>query len=254
MRTLLLHGGDIGKGSLILVNPSHPMRHGPAEDDLMAVSPECHGIYLERQTAYSLRKVTDYLKCQHQIVPVSGYRTMQEQESLYESCLNENGQEFTRKFVAVPGCSEHQTGLAIDLGENRPNIDFIRPEFPYSGICQVFRYKSIEYGFIERYPAGKERVTHIAQEPWHFRYVGYPHSALMYEKNLTLEEYTDYLKQFSYAGNHLNFRSERGYFEIYHVPVSTWKSVSVLIPDESYFRVSGNNDDGFVVTLRGNQE
>ncbi|HWQ78566.1 MAG TPA: D-alanyl-D-alanine carboxypeptidase family protein, partial [Anaerovoracaceae bacterium] len=59
---------------------------------------------------------------------------------------------------------------------------------------------SVQYGFIERYPAGRERVTHIAHEPWHFRYVGYPHSELMTEKALTLEEYTDYLRQFPHRG------------------------------------------------------
>ena len=84
----------------------------------------------------------------------------------------ENGEEFTNQFVARPGHSEHQTGLAIDLGLKQPDIDFLRPYFPYKGICQTFRELSTDYGFIERYPAGKEAITGIAHEPWHFRYVG----------------------------------------------------------------------------------
>ena len=64
---------------------------------------------------------------------------MAEQTQIFEDSLKENGAEFTQKVVAKPGCSEHQTGLAIDLGQNIPPIDFIRPDFPYYGICNKFR-------------------------------------------------------------------------------------------------------------------
>ncbi|WP_006524450.1 D-alanyl-D-alanine carboxypeptidase family protein [Desulfoscipio gibsoniae] len=187
--------------------------------------------------------------CGNYIVPVSGYRTGKEQHDLYTDSLRENGTEFTQKFVALPGCSEHQTGLAIDLAENTPDIDFICPHFPYTGICQIFREKSVRYGFIERYPAGCEQLTHIAQEPWHFRYVGYSHSELMREKQLTLEEYTDYLKRFPYNGIHLQFQLAKRSFEICYVPVLSDKLVHVEIPDKTLYQISGNNVDGFVVTL-----
>ena len=85
--------------------------------------------------------------------------------------MRESGRKFTETYVAVPGHSEHETGLAIDLGLKQDVIDFIRPEFPYEGICQRFRQLAPKYGFIERYPKGKEEVTGIGQEPWHFRYV-----------------------------------------------------------------------------------
>ena len=97
----------------------------------------------------------------------------------------------TRKFVAYPGCSEHQTGLAIDLGANLPEIDFICPEFPDTGIFGKFREKAADFGFIERYPKGKEAVTGIGAEPWHFRYVGVPHAAVMKAGGLVLEEYAE---------------------------------------------------------------
>ena len=79
--------------------------------------------------------LTDLLRTLHaedSIVPVSGYRTMEEQRQIFSDSLRENGEEFTYQYVAVPGCSEHQTGLAIDLGERREEIDFIRPDFPLS--------------------------------------------------------------------------------------------------------------------------
>ncbi len=116
---------------------------------------------------------------------------MEEQTQIYEDSLRENGGEFTKKFVALPGCSEHQTGLAIDLGLCKEEIDFICPDFPYEGICQKFRQMAPDYGFVERYPAGKEKVTGIGHEPWHFRYVGRPHARIMTDRGLVLEEYLE---------------------------------------------------------------
>ena len=90
---------------------------------------------------------------------------------------------------ARPGCSEHETGLAIDLGENVPELDFIRPSFPDTGICGTFRARAAEFGFILRYPKGKEAVTGIGWEPCHFRYVGVPFAREIADRGLTLEEY-----------------------------------------------------------------
>ncbi len=103
------------------------------------------------------------------------------------------GDAFTRQYVALPGCSEHQTGLAIDLGEDVPDLDFIRPSFPDSGACGAFRRAAARYGFLQRYCREKEALTGIAEEPWHFRYVGAPHAQLMEEHGLCLEEYVPFL-------------------------------------------------------------
>lgn len=69
------------------------------------------------------------INAQNDIVPVSGYRSMLEQTQIFKDSLKENGTEFTEKFVVKPGCSEHQTGLVIDLRQNIPPIDFIRPDY-----------------------------------------------------------------------------------------------------------------------------
>ncbi|HZK19420.1 MAG TPA: D-alanyl-D-alanine carboxypeptidase family protein, partial [Treponemataceae bacterium] len=151
----------------------------------------------------------------------------------------------------------HQTGFAVDLAKYSDTIDFIRPSFPYAGICGHFRDICAQYGFIERYPAGREHITSIAHEPWHFRYVGYPHSEVMKRNDLTLEEYTDYLKQFSYQRNHLRLEVNWHNYEIFYVPIqnesekeSESKTETVIeIPNGIPFQVSGNNVDGVVVTL-----
>jgi D-alanyl-D-alanine dipeptidase/carboxypeptidase len=199
--------------------------------------------------ARTLRRLIGSLQASGQIVPVSGFRTMQEQKQIYADCERDSGAEFTRKFVAIPGCSEHQTGLAIDLAENRPEIDFIRPEFPYTGVCQKFREQCARFGLIERYRKGYEFITQIAPEPWHFRFIGYPHSEIMEKEGLTLEEYTDFIKCYPYHGTHLFYPTPNGKAEIFFVKADEKKPVSIQIPDGMLFQVSGNSEDGFVLTM-----
>lgn len=174
--------------SLILVNSQHA--YSPdTQQDLIPVHEDYPNILLEREAVHALSRIMEQLDGWRFIVPVSGWRSMEEQQAIYDESLRDHGLEFTKKFVAAPGHSEHQTGLAIDLGLLQPKIDFIRPSFPYEGICQKFRELAPAYGFVERYPEGKEHITGIAHEPWHFRYVNTPHSEIMTFHGLTLEEY-----------------------------------------------------------------
>jgi D-alanyl-D-alanine dipeptidase/carboxypeptidase len=247
MKTVKLQQDSIKKGSLILVNAARPLLREPAEDTLELFGDRTGNIILERQTARMLDNVMGAINCSREIIPVSGYRTLSEQRELYENSVQENGIDFTGKYIALPGCSEHHTGLAVDLAENREHIDLIRPAFPYTGICQDFRKKAVEYGFIERYPAGREKITGIAHEPWHFRYVGYPHSRLITQNNATLEEYIGYLKQFQ--NERLHTRCNGQYFQIFFVPVKPGSCASIEIPDLVPCQLSGNNQDGIIVTL-----
>lgn len=170
---------------LILVNAWHacPLN----VPDLVPVGDST--VLLEREAARALESLMESLAGWKSIIPVSGWRSIHEQETIYAGSLAENGPEFTRKYVARLGHSEHQTGLAIDLGLRGVELDFIRPAFPYEGICQVFRERAADFGFVERYPAGKEPITGIAHEPWHFRYVGLSHAREMVRRGVVLEEY-----------------------------------------------------------------
>ena len=169
---------------LALVNQIHPIRWEPR-----TLVPVRGAVLLEARAARALNLLMEDLNGWNFITAVSGWRSQEEQQELYVRSLLEHGEEFTRRFVALPGHSEHQTGLAIDLGLTRADLDFIRPYFPYDGICQQFRKQAAAYGFIERYPAGKDTVTDIAHEPWHFRYVGAPYAAIIERRRWTLEEY-----------------------------------------------------------------
>ncbi len=248
MKQLHLQPADMNRGTLLLVNGSHPLRQEVPQDLLTPVTDSCPDLLLDRRARAMLVQLLANLKAPGGIVPVSGYRSFAEQQQIYLDSLQKEGEAFTKQYVAFPGCSEHQTGLAIDLGQEQEEIDFIRPDFPDRGICRAFRQKAAAFGFVLRYPKGKENITKIAWEPWHFRYVGYPHSILMERKGLVLEEYIDYLKRFSQHGRRLRVSFESYCIESFYVGEGQLGQ-QVLLPQDCLYQVSGNNADGVVVTL-----
>lgn len=234
--------GGIHNGLLILVNAEHPIQH--MERPILAPAVPGSDILLDSRAAAMLSGLISRIGAAGEIVPVSGWRSEAEQREIWDGSMRESGEEFTRKYVALPGCSEHQTGLAIDLALRADNIDFIRPEFPYDGVCGRFRALAADYGFVERYQSGKEGVTGIAAEPWHFRYVGRPHARIMCEMGLCLEEYVEYLRAYPYPERLLEVRGE-----VYEAEVGFAGARDALgLPDAPY-QVSGNNVDGYIYTL-----
>lgn len=232
----------IHSGLLVLVNAEHPIRR--RERPVLAPAAPGSDVLLDTRAAAMLTGLISRLGAAGEIVPVSGWRSMREQREIWDGSMAENGTEFTRKYVALPGCSEHQTGLAIDLALRSDNIDFIRPAFPYDGICGRFRALAADYGFIERYQAGKEHITGIAAEPWHFRYVGRPHARLMSDNGLCLEEYVELLRSYPYPERLLETRGG-----VYEADVGFAFAKSELeLPDAPY-QISGNNVDGYIYTL-----
>ncbi len=248
MREMVLSSRSVHTGNLILVNEKHPIA-GEMRFSCVPVDGRHPGILLHTRASSCLAQLLKEIRSEGKIVPVSGYRPKAEQEQIFKDSVAENGWEFTRKYVALPDHSEHQTGLAIDLGLDQENIDFIRPEFPYDGVGGEFRKRAARYGFVERYPEGKEDVTGIGGEPWHFRYVGYPHSEIMEGQGLCLEEYTEFIKNYPYGGKHLRTGDSRKEIEIFYVPDEETGNLSVTVADNAIAESSGNNVDGWVVTL-----
>ena len=247
MKEIRVKKHDVYHGDLILVNRSHPLRN-VGRSRLSAVSPEFPDIQMEGEACRKLQQLTQELRAGNAIVPVSGYRTRQEQILIYADSFKTNGKEFTERYVAFPDCSEHQTGLAIDLAGKQEEIDFIRPDFPYTGICGRFRKKASKFGFVERYTEEKQKVTGIGFEPWHFRYVGYPHAEIMCRKQMVLEEYIEWIKEYTFE-NRYAFTDENGVqFEIFYLPEKEAEK-GVALPDHTEYRISGNNVDGYVITL-----
>lgn len=246
MKAVALNREQVHQGSLLLVNKNYPLQCTVAPEQIQL--PERSDVPLERKTALVLETLLETIGSGSAIVPVSGFRTHTEQEEIYAASLKEHGEAFTKDYVALPGHSEHETGLAIDLAFNREPINFIRPAFPRDGICGCFRSKAASYGFIERYQEGKESLTGIAPEPWHFRYVGLPHASIMDSHGFCLEEYLDYLMKFPYEGSHLEVRIENKSFEIFYLKAED-EVTRLTLPGYLPYQVSGDNREGFIFTL-----
>lgn len=111
----------------------------------------------------------------------SSYRSYNSQNEIWTSRKNKNGIQSADNYAARPGFSEHQTGLALDIDGYPSNTS----EKAYNWL----KLNAHKYGFILRYPEGKEEITGYKFEPWHYRYVGEELSNKIHDKNLTLEEY-----------------------------------------------------------------
>ena len=117
---------------------------------------------------------------------VSGYRTEGEQQRLYDNKISQyekegysetEAKELAEQWVAVPGYSEHQLGVAVDINGEIYDVYLWLQENSYT------------YGFIFRYPGDKTQITTVAEEVWHYRYVGVEAATEIYEQGLCLEEY-----------------------------------------------------------------
>ena len=247
MKTITLSKEQIYQGDLLLVNAQYPYRDDSRK---FYVSLDSHyaEIFLNREAANVLQLIFRKISSGNAIIPVSGYRSSMEQTEIYNTSLKDNGEEFTRKYVALPNHSEHQTGLAIDLGLNKPGIDFICPDFPYDGICEEFRQAAPDYGFIQRYTKDKESITGISHEPWHFRYVGYPHSKIITERGFSLEEYTEFIKNYRDSCRFIFTVVCEKEIETYYVPANN-NETTINIEENYVNQISGNNIDGFIVTV-----
>ena len=144
-------------------------------------------VYLEEKTYESYLELKKYLeKLNINIGITSAYRTIEYQEKLYNEILEEKGLDYTKTHVAEPYFSEHHTGLAIDIGV------FVNGEYTDEDNLEIFEeiHKHLyKFGFILRYPKDKENITKYSYEPWHIRYIGNIPAKIIYDNNLTLEEY-----------------------------------------------------------------
>ena len=113
---------------------------------------------------------------------ISAYRTEAYQRNLYNERVRTTGKVNADNYSARPGHSEHQTGLAVDVSSTKGT-------FEYTAEFRWLQKHAHEYGFILRYPKGKEWITGYAYEPWHYRYVGVDAAKKIYQEGITYEEY-----------------------------------------------------------------
>ena len=178
----------------------------------------------------------------------SSFRTKQDQQDIYDYYLSTKGQAYVDQYVALPGHSEHHTGLAVDFTIYTDNYESYtfddKTEYP-----EWLRANSYKYGFIQRYSADKVEITGVAYENWHYRYVGKPHAYYMVKENLCYEEYVEFLRGFEFGEKHLAITDDEGKsWEIYFVPADESGTTNVPVPKYVEYDISGNNVDGFIVT------
>ncbi len=197
----------------------------------------------------------------HDLHVNSGHRTVAEQQQVWDYYLELNGEEYCNNYVARPGYSEHNTGLACDLSfytDAGEAVSVSNYEFGW-----WLAENCAKEGFILRYAADKVDITGISNEPWHFRYVGVPHAYVCTAKNWCLEEYVENVKNYTAEGTMLRVTSAGEVSEvraadglprsdgwlIYCVPKAIGTETAVKVPRGSDYEISGNNVDAFIVTI-----
>jgi zinc D-Ala-D-Ala carboxypeptidase len=231
---------DIYQGNLLLVNREYPVHQKSIKSDVVNLFTRealANGyrllgneIYLSEEVSYRFSKLIDAAEKEgvNHFSINSGFRDFVEQSALYE--------EMGSDYALPAGYSEHNLGLSLDVGSTQ-----MRMEDADEG--KWIGKNAWKYGFILRYPKDKTDITGILYEPWHIRYVGLPHSAIMKEKNLVLEEYMDYLRE----RKSLIANVEGEQYTVFYYPVSENRKIDV--PENKDYEISGNNIDGVIVTV-----
>ena len=152
---------------------------------------------VEKQACDAYFKLKEALAAEGVYVDLdSARRSVAEQQRIWDKFMEQYGEVYTKRTVAVPGFSEHHTGLALDLYLNIDGEDVYLNEdmVKYTDVWAKIHAKLADYGFILRYLEGKEAITGYGYEPWHIRYVGSPEIAKeITDKGITLEEYLNIL-------------------------------------------------------------
>ena len=173
---------------LVLVNKNNklPNDYIPTDLEKINVKYSFEDKYLRKEAKQAFEKLSnDALSFGYKIIAVSAFRNYDYQENLYNNYVKNNGVKYADYCSARPGHSEHQTGLAVDIMGSNNDYN----EFGSSIEFNWLKENAYKYGFILRYPSGKEKITGFKYEPWHIRYVGVSASTYIYLNNLTLEEY-----------------------------------------------------------------
>ncbi|HHT14651.1 MAG: M15 family metallopeptidase [Christensenellales bacterium] len=181
-------------GNLFLINRTYKVDRLYVPDDLVVVDVEKTNpeITMRKEAATQLKAMFETAKTEkgYILVAVSGFRSYGTQSAIYKRKVEVTGsKQKANLYVAPPGCSEHQLGLAMDLG--RKDTMGLNESFGESPEGQWVAQNAHRFGFIIRYQKEWTEITGYAYEPWHVRYVGVEHASRIYMMNIPLEHYID---------------------------------------------------------------
>ena len=260
-RTITYLNEDIGKGNLILVNYRYQsMIDGENlvniyDNASSSVGVKDDNMFINEAVVDPMNNFFDSFekaKGKTSILVSSSYRSKDDQTKIYRDSVKNTGEKSTAYYVSVPGYSEHQTGYAFDTAAYNYEGEMIEldGEGDYSWLSEHCQ----DYGFILRYPDDKCNITSIGYEAWHFRYVGIPHATFIMEHKLCLEEYIEGIKAYTFdKGGLLIDKGDKGKWVAFYVPkLDAFNNTDIPVPVDSNtcpYTVSGNNIDGFIVTV-----
>ncbi|MCQ4087861.1 D-alanyl-D-alanine carboxypeptidase family protein [Saccharibacillus sp. JS10] len=231
---------ELYSGDLLLVNSEYPIHPPGTQPDVTKLfgNSELTGpaalldseLQLSRRVALKFVVMVDAAAQDgvSRFLISSGYRDEREQSRLYK----EKGAE----YALSPGYSEHHLGLALDIGSTEGTMAEAKEG-------QWLAKHAAQYGFVLRYPAHKVGITGISFEPWHFRYVGLPHSVLMQKNDMVLEEYLNRLQDQSSISTTIEGKKYEVY---YYAPDQLTK---LKIPNNRDYALSGDNRGGLILTV-----
>lgn len=249
----------INQGSLILVNKDN--EYGWYEDDLVSVleyknndGTEAYQVIdgdvrVRNEAAGPLNQMLKDFSSETGKTDIrvdGGYRSVKQQEEIYAS----------NPEASAPGTSDYHTGYSVDL--NVVSDDGTSQGFDGDGDYAWLTSNCYKYGFIVRCPEGKSEITGQDYRPFQFRYVGKVHAAYMAQNDLCLEEYVEKLRNYPYDGSGQNgshletIDADGNNYEIYYISADMENEsgfTSAAVPSTAPYTISGNNSDGFIVTI-----
>ncbi len=184
---------------LLLANPDHVL---PSDFEVQTAQVQGNFMMDARVADVMKEMIADAKEEGVDLMICSAYRSISRQQELFDAEVavqmnsgksKEEAERITATMIAVPGTSEHHTGLAADIVT--PTHQTLDPEFADTAAGKWLKENAAEYGFILRYPEDKQDITKIIYESWHYRYVGVDHAIAITENGLCLEEYLEILKE-----------------------------------------------------------
>ena len=255
------NGTTLGTGNLVLVDQNH--KYAGEAEDLESVysylfnksgdqimSTSSTNLYATKECFEQFNKMISdfYIKTKLKTLMIS--------DALYMdgSSTAETSAEESESQASENGCYEHETGLAIDLRLYNSE-DGTYPLFTGTEKYSWIPENCWKYGFVLRYPEGKSDKTGVTALANHYRYVGKISAQIMNENNFVLEEYLEFIKDYTFE-NPYSFRSQDGAgYAVYYVEADKGTTTNIPIPlDESNgeypYELSGNNVDGYILTVQ----
>ncbi|MCR5306675.1 MAG: M15 family metallopeptidase [Oscillospiraceae bacterium] len=189
------------------------------------------------------------------LLVTGAYRSKADQRKIYTASLSNKASGAA--VAAMAGFSDYETGCSVSLTVMRDGQYLDLGGADCEQERAWFAANAAKYGFILRYPEDKTERTGFPYEAGHYRYVGPVHALYMYGTGLCLEEYLTKLREYTYAAQHLTVPDAHGKaFEIFFVPLeqADTGTVDVPVPTDVPYQRSGNNVDGFVITVETGED